>query len=120
MSVAGNERSDRFYLVRTNGEINLPAGAVIRALPDAAVDTLDALAKGMTQIPASKPGVSADALEQIIGFARMAATYVDARRKHSRDQAAVFSELDRAFAKLPLLIRRPDDPIVGESLKGNR
>lgn len=110
------ERKDRFYLVRTDGEIAVPAGAVVRALPDAAVDTLDALAKGLSEIPVVKSGADANASEKIVHVAQLAAKYVAARRKHSGDQAAVFLELQKACGSLPLSIRRPNDPIAGSLL----
>lgn len=106
-------RSERFYIVRTNGDLSLPAGAVVRALPDAAVDTLDALAKGLSQIPVATPVVGAVASKEVALFLNLAVRYVQARNEHSGEMAAAFRELQKAYEALPLLIRRPNDPIVG-------
>lgn len=106
-------RTERVYLVRCAGELILPAGAVVRALPEAAVDTLDALAKGLSQIPAATPVADAVASDKTALFLKLAVRYVQARNGHSGEMAAAFRELQKAYEALPLLIRRPNDPIVG-------
>jgi hypothetical protein len=105
-------KEERFYIVKTTGDLTLPAGSTVRALPQEAVDALDAIANKTNQ-PAqlSVP-------EQIVRLAALAVQYMRQRDNHQTGAGKTYREMQEIIRDAPLIVRKANDPIVQE-MKGN-
>lgn len=100
-----SDTTERYYLVKTTGDLTVPNGAV-QIITEQAVIVLNALNQKL-----QKP-TQETASEKVIRVACLAAEYVRQRDTHSYGTQATYRRLQKACIGLPLSVRKANDPVV--------